>query len=360
MAKVIGTTVPTFTIRGTSLAFLLTSVLLLGGCAENFYAKLPARQPTHPDSQHHEMVSAESDIIQTQNYIILITKPQDTLHSLAKQYLGDDAFYWVIADFNNVSHLAPGQEIVIPRTMQNPIGVYATGYQTVPVLSYHQFGQSKGKTTVTPEMFHAQMAYLKAHDYRVIPLSDLLDFLNGKQALPRRAVVITIDDGYKSAYTIAYPILKKYGFPATLFVYSDFIGSHNGLNWQEMREMVASKLIDIQPHSKTHLNLNLREALEDDTAYVQRVEKEISTPLQQIQTHFGLPIHTFAYPYGETNDFVIARLQHHDYQMGATVQRGGNPFFVDPFLLRRTMIFGDRSLEDFQKSLEVFRREKLH
>lgn len=70
-------------------------------------------------------------------------------------------------------------------------------------------------------------------------------------------------------------------------------------------------------------------------------------------------MHTFAYPYGDANDFVMAQLKQRHYQMGVTVLRGGNPFFADPFLLRRTIIYGDQSLEDFIESLEVFRQEKL-
>jgi peptidoglycan/xylan/chitin deacetylase (PgdA/CDA1 family) len=173
------------------------------------------------------------------------------------------------------------------------------------------------------------------------------------------SLVITIDDGFKSVYTMAYPILQKYGLPATLFVYSDFIGGSQGLNWQEIRDMVASNLIDIQPHSKSHTNLGFKKPSEDDAIYAQRVEREVQFPLRQIQRQLNRPVHTFAYPYGDTNDVVISQLQQQHYQMGATVEHGGNPFFADPFRLRRTLIYGDQSLEAFIKSLAVFRNEKL-
>jgi len=71
-------------------------------------------------------------------------------------------------------------------------------------------------------VFDQQMRYLKDNHYRVISLNELLDFLNYRHAIPKRSVLITIDDGYRSAYDIAYPILKKYGFKATLFIYTDF------------------------------------------------------------------------------------------------------------------------------------------
>jgi hypothetical protein len=65
-----------------------------------------------------------------------------------------------------------------------------------------------------------------------------------------------------------------------------------------MRAMVASQLIDIQPHSKTHTTLGLQQPTEPHAAYAQRVEREILFPAQQIQQHLNLPVHTFAYPYG--------------------------------------------------------------
>ena len=299
------------------------------------------------------------DVVRSDEYVIVLAQPGDTWHSLAHQFLGDPAHYWRIADFNDLKELVPGQEVVIPLKPRNPLGVYADGYQMVPILAYHRFGPQKSHLTVTPEAFDAQMAYLKAHDYRVMPLTALLAFLQGRTPVPRRAVVITLDDGYKSAYTMAYPILQKYGFPATVFIYSDLIGTSTGLSWQDMRAMVASHLIDIQPHSKTHTTLGPKQPTEPHAAYAQRVESEIHFPAQQIQQHLNLPVHTFAYPYGETNDWVIARLQAHRYHMGVTVQRGGNPFFADPFLLRRTMIYGHHTLEDFIHKLDVFQKEKL-
>ena len=83
------------------------------------------------------------------------------------------------------------------------------------------------------------MEYLARNGYRVIPLAQLARFLDGKEPLPRKSVVITIDDGYRSTYEIAYPILKKYGFPATVFLYSDFVGAADAMTWAQMKEMVA-------------------------------------------------------------------------------------------------------------------------
>ncbi len=179
-------------------------------------------------------------------------------------------------------------------------------------------------------MFESQMAYLHHQGYRVIHLADIYDFLQGQGSLPKKAVVITIDDGFKSTYTIAYPILKKYGFPVTLFVYSNFISLPGSLSWNQMSEMVNSTLVDIQSHLKTHANLALAQANESSEAYEHRIQQEIQHTARQIKQHLNLPAHTFSYPYGDTNDIVVEQLKKSVFRMAATVQRGGNACFADP------------------------------
>lgn len=289
-------------------------------------------------------------------YLVVRTRKGDTARSLAQRYLGDADRYWVIEDFNDTSRFSAGTEAVIPLASPNPVGVHPDGYQTVPILCYHRFGSKAAKMVVTPEAFAEQMGYLAEHGYRVVPLTDLVAFLEGRQPLPRRAVVITMDDGYRSNYQYAFPELERHGFPATIFVYTDFLGGGAALRTNEMREMLASGLVDIQPHSKAHSNLALRAPDEDQGAYGQRVEQEIDSSSRHLERLLGVPIHTFAYPYGDTNDLVIHRLEDSGFRLGATVQSGGNPAFAYPYMLRRTMVYGEDDLETFRGKLEVFQR----
>lgn len=318
-------------------------LVLAGGCAQ-----------TKPVVERSTAVVAAPDVARGKEYVIVTAKQGDTLQSLASQYLGDGSKDWMLADFNKVDKVVTGQQVVIPLTHPNPVGVYSDGYQTVPILCYHRFGNKRDKMVVTPETFASQMAYLRDNGYRVIPLASLLPFLRGEAPLPQRSVVITIDDGYQSSHDIAYPILKKFGFPATIFAYSDFMGTRDGMSWEEARRMVSSGLIDFQPHSKTHPHLAERQPRETLNAYQARLEEEIKAPGQKIRQRLGLPLYSFAYPYGETSDLVIAKLKGNDYQLGATVHAGGNPVFAYPFRLRRTMIYGDRDMDSFVKALEVF------
>jgi peptidoglycan/xylan/chitin deacetylase (PgdA/CDA1 family) len=289
-------------------------------------------------------------------FVVYRTAAGDTYRSLAQRFLGAADRDWEIEEFSGNGSLAPGSTVVIPLTPPNPVGVYPDGYQTVPILCYHRFGDKQAKMVVSPGEFAAQMDYLAEQGYRVVPLSAVVEFLAGRRALPRKAVVITMDDGYRSNYRYAYPVLKRHGFPATIFLYTDFLGGGAALRPEEMREMLASGLVDIQSHSKTHSNLGQPAAEEDNAAYARRIEQEIRVPAERIRQVLGAPVHAFAYPYGDTNHQVIARLEAGGYHLGATVQAGGNPAFASPFLLRRTMVYGGDDLATFRDKLDVFRR----
>ncbi|MEW6490378.1 MAG: polysaccharide deacetylase family protein [Thermodesulfobacteriota bacterium] len=318
--------------------------------------RLPPPEPALPEPTPPE---APQVLGQNGEFVILRAGPADTLASLAAHYLGDAERWWVVADFNRTRRLSPGQEVVVPLVPLNPSGVRTDGYQTVPILCYHRFGDEQARMVVSAEAFEAQMRYLAENDYRVIPLAALAGFLEGRSPLPERAVVLTMDDGYRSNYEIAFPILKRYRFPATIFVYTDFVNARAALTWPQMREMIDSGLVDVQPHSKAHSNLAYPAASEDSAAFRERVTAEISVPTEALRRNLGVPLHTFAYPYGDAGELAIAALRGTDYRMAATVQSGGNPFYAYPYLLRRTMVYGEDDLAAFRKKLDVFRPQSL-
>jgi peptidoglycan/xylan/chitin deacetylase (PgdA/CDA1 family) len=244
----------------------------------------------------------------------------------------------------------------VPLRPVNPTGVTADGVQTVPILCYHRFGAPSSKMVVAPAQFEAQLDWLARNHYTVLRLSDVAAFLAGRQALPQRSVVITIDDGYESVYRHAWPALRRQGFPATLFVYTDFIDSRDGLSWAQLQEMAASGLVDIQAHSKSHRNLTERGATESDAALRSLVEAEVRQPRTALERRLraaGVQVRHYAYPFGDANDTVREALLRHRYELGLTVTPGGNPFYAQPLMLRRTMIFGDHDLEAFKTRLQT-------
>jgi len=325
----------------------IVALIVLAGCAET-----PQRGPTEPDvaaAPETGVVLARDD-----TFVIVVAGPGEDLAALAQRYLGDRGKRWWIGEFNNVDEVRPGQTVVIPMKPVNPTGVYANGFLTVPILCYHRFGPRTSQLVVSPAAFEAQMDYLARNGYHVIPLARVADFLERGEPIPRKAVVLTIDDGFRSTYEVAFPILKKYGFPATLFLYSDFVGAPDALTWQQMKEMEASGLVNIQPHSKTHANLSLKLPAEKDAKYRERMRAEVDVPIRAIADHLAVGSVAYAYPYGDVNDTVVDLLKRQGVHLGLTVTPGGNGFFAYPFMLRRSKIFGGDSLDVFKSKLTTF------
>jgi len=286
------------------------------------------------------------------DYAVVHVSGPVTLGSLAQDFLGDRTLGWLISDQNGLNTPEIGETVVIPLRKRNVVGIQSGAYQTVPILSYHHFGNKKGQLSVTDNQFRAQLDYFNKAGFTVIPLSLVYGFLAGEQALPKHSVVITIDDGHRSAYDVAFPILKEYGFPATLFVYTDRIGK-GGLTWSQMEEMKASGLIDVQPHSKSHLDMTVRLENESLQEYRNRVSSEVRAPRAKLQKNLHGPVDSFSYPYGATNAVVVDELRRNNYHMGLTVKRGGNAFFYHPYTLRRTMIYRDDGLDRFARLLQT-------
>ena len=290
------------------------------------------------------------------DFVILAARPGDTLASLAERYLGDAGKAWWIAQFNNIATLRAGQIVVVPLRQRNPIGVAASGYQTVPILCYHRFGSRNSKLNVTQAAFEQQMDFLAKNGYTVVTLARVARFLEGKEALPAKSVAITIDDGYRSTYEIAYPVLKKYNFPATVFLYTDFVGASDAMTWTQMKDMMASGIIEIQPHSKSHANLTLRLPSENDARYKDRIKREVDAPITVLKERLAQKSFTYAYPYGDVNEYVVDLLVKDSVTQGVTVTPGGNPFYAYPYMLRRSMVFGNEDLDAFKAKLVTFVR----
>jgi peptidoglycan/xylan/chitin deacetylase (PgdA/CDA1 family) len=304
--------------------------------------------------------AAEKEVQIYEDFILIQPQGADDFSTLAARYLNDSQKDWLISNFNDVGgQSVPKNEVVIPLRPFEWGGLRATGYQLVPVLSYNQFARGKSsKLVVRKKAFESQMDYLKRHGFRVITVDNLLDFLDFKTQIPEKSVVITIDDGWKSTYDIAYPILRKFQYPATLFLRTDVIGKKKGLSWKQVREL-SENGVDIQCGTNSHhdlLSLTTKQSL---PVYLEALKTALSEPKKAIDRHLGKECRYLAYPKGKTNSLVIALLKKYGYRAAFTNKRGSTPFFADNYRINRSSIHGEYRLADFKKNLIVFKSEDL-
>jgi peptidoglycan/xylan/chitin deacetylase (PgdA/CDA1 family) len=288
-------------------------------------------------------------------FLAVVPRPHDTFESLAGQYLKDPERGWEIREFNDQSSVTPLKAMLVPLQSYEPGGLTQKGYRTVPILVYHQLTATRAtKMAVLQTDFELQMAYLKRYRYEVIPLEQLADFLDFKAQVPERAVVITFDDGWRSTYTIALPILRKYGYPATLFVTNDLIESDpKALSWKQVKALENSGVFDVQCHTQTHSNL-ADPAGRDLKAYLAFLREELIVSRAELRKRIGKSCSFLAYPYGAQNHLVVAMAQKAGYRAGFTVERGANPFFVSDYRVLRSQVYGDTDLQQFAEGLESY------
>jgi peptidoglycan/xylan/chitin deacetylase (PgdA/CDA1 family) len=302
---------------------------------------------------------AEGLIGQSDAFILHQVQPGDTPARLAERYLGDRDAAWRIEDANEEADFVTQEVVVIPLKDENKAGLSMEGYQMVPILCYHRFTEScKSSMCLPPSVFERQMAYLKNNGYRVITLHDLYDFLNYRRGIPKKSVIITLDDGYRSAYEVAYPILKKYGFTATLFIYTDFVGaSKNAVNWEQLGEM-RNAGFEVGSHSISHCDLTKKREGEGEAAYVERITREIVRSKQIIDEKLSQTTVSIAFPYGIYNQKILTLCDQAGYTMAFSVKRGGNAFFADPLQLKRTQVL-KKDMDAFISSLKSFQNAPL-
>ncbi len=322
-------------------------LLALTGCAA---APPPAPPPAPAAAFQDDAPRVHGD------FKIVTARAGDTLASLAASHLAHPSRAWMIADFNDIAEVMPGQEVVIPPADFRRGGIYPQGYQVVPVLTYHNFSRKKAAKMIVPEArFEAQMKHLKENGFQTVTLGELCDFIELKVPLPPKAVVITVDDGWRMFHDIAYPILKKYGFRATLFLYTDFVGAGKAVTWDQVKEMAANG-IEIHNHTRSHRSLAKANVGESFEVYFRQLEEEVAGGEEKLRQNAGIESRFLAYPYGDTNDLVVELLRKRGYRGAFTVVRGSNPFFVDSFRINRTVIYGDYDLAKFQANLTVWQK----
>lgn len=245
----------------------------------------------------------------------------------------------------------------------------------VVVLMYHHLDpKESSSSTISPEKFELHLAMLKQEGFNVISLQQLGDFLAGNGEVPPKAVAITFDDGYQSNYQYAYPLLKEYEFPATVFVIVSRIGRSEGeipkLSWNQIEEMHHGG-ISFQSHSfdghytvpvnpkgdeKPVLAVEIYDAgtgtKEDVAQRQQRVYQDLKTSKEILEARLGEPVEYFAAPYGWYDDITIAAAREAGFKYIFSIKAGANQRNTDPYRLYRINAGSPGiSAEDLKKSI---------
>jgi len=340
-------------LRAVVFALIAIGLLFQSSCA-TLEVALKKVEKSLWQEKAPEPLQFESD-----EYIVYRLQEGETPVTLAGRFLGDENRSWVIEDANKDIEFRENQVIIIPLKEENKGGLAIDGYQAVPILSYHHFAENcESNLCISASVFDQQMRYLKNNGYRVITMGELLGFMQYRHAIPKRSILITIDDGYRSAYEIAYPVLKKYGFTATLFIYTDYVGvSRSAITWDQLREMKADGF-GVGSHTISHCDLTKKMTGENYQDYLARIKREIFDSKQIINKELRQDTFCFAYPYSRYNASVLNLCEQAGYKIGVTVDRGGNAFFKDPLVLDRNQILKSY-MYAFKANLKAFNKFSL-
>jgi peptidoglycan/xylan/chitin deacetylase (PgdA/CDA1 family) len=220
------------------------------------------------------------------------------------------------------------------------------------ILMYHEIvqGEPQDVHAVSAAAFKEQLKWLRDNDFRIIKMVDQINSDTSLPSISSRTVALTFDDGYLDNYTNAWPILSEFGYTATIFLVSDYMGKTSVwragalsyaplLGWDQAREMSEAE-ITFGSHSSTHPDLSA--LARDDN------KNELLRSKEQIEDYIGKIVLTFSYPFSQYNPGTKNLVKETGYKAACTYQ----PFYVgnagrDPFELLRIGILANDTLEDF-------------
>jgi len=220
-----------------------------------------------------------------------------------------------------------------PWIMQGPNEVI------VPILLYHHIGipQSESLYYISPLEFEKQMFLLREWGYQTISVELLVRAIKEGAELPPKPIILTFDDGSETVFTNAFPILQKYNFTGSAYIVYNYVGINAYMNAEQIRALYAAGW-EIGSHSLSHVDLTVRTDRQSD---------EIVDSRAKLQNLLGLPIQTFAYPFGAYDKDALHYVHFAGYSaaMGLgndTLQGNKNLFY-----LYRMVVNGNQNLESF-------------
>ena len=207
---------------------------------------------------------------------------------------------------------------------------------------YHAVHSQRSPISVTPQDFSKHMRWLNEAGVRVFSAAELARSIRQGKSLPSNSLVLTFDDGLECLYWNAYPVLREYGFTATVFLVSGYCGKMNNwpgqppgipslklLNWEQVKEM-GDNGIEFGAHSVSHPQLDRLSKVE--------VEFELTGSKSEIERHLECEVETFAYPYGKC-DPLVKELAAGTFQGAYGTEMGFVDVDSDLFALNRIDVY---------------------
>jgi peptidoglycan/xylan/chitin deacetylase (PgdA/CDA1 family) len=217
----------------------------------------------------------------------------------------------------------------------------------VPILMYHALSRARTadfhRWTLSAERLAGHLGYLAREGYRTLTISSLAKCLEqGGPAEGDRLIALTFDDAYADFGEVALPLLARYEMTATLFVPTGYVGGSSGwmndegegdrriLSWAALAEIAAAG-VEIGAHSHTHPEL--------DRVSSQELTAQVTCPKAELERRLGIPVRSFAYPYGRYSRRVRDAVQAAGYQAACTMNSWAATAGSHPLELPRTPVF---------------------
>lgn len=259
------------------------------------------------------------------------------------------------------------------------------------VISYHEIADKKNalipEYAVSPTNFVRQMDWLKNHGYHFVSVDQVLAARAGKLPLPERAVLITFDDGYRSVYSNAFPIIKLFNAPAVIAVVGSWLEPTTGevvnfdgrvvsrdemLNWTQIKEMTDSGLVEVgshtyglhdgisanpqgnmQPAATTRIYSPTTKTYENEDRYKKRIYADLKKNNDLLRDHGIRAPRVIAWPYGSYNIEARETAEKLGMPIGLTLDDGPNTVATPLWRLRRILVEGNMQLSDLERELVI-------
>ena len=247
------------------------------------------------------------------------------------------------------------------------------------------FETSPEATAVDERTFAETLAWLQYNGHHPVSLQQIVDARAGGKPLPPKPVLLTFDDGYRSAYTKVFPLLKRYNYPALFALVTSWLEVPEGqpvhwgdkpaprenfLLWSEAAEMARSGLVEFASHSDamhtgilanpqgnmlpaaaTHRYDPKTGRYEDDAAYTQRIESDLRRSRELIEKRTGAKVRSMVWPYGAYNAAALKASERAGMPITLTLDDGSNTPTVPLARVRRALAEYDNEAPEYARLL---------